>query len=124
VPPVCAAAAALFDTLKKKQKKQPQDASGNAKQLIKSITTAADCVRAISMPAIVGADVYAKVSPTSAGVFLFYSRGPWARDTNGDGAIDSYNTVNSDADSSPNAALPNPAVVAGQRVQFLNGWTS
>jgi len=90
------------------------DASGDADALLRVISAPVDATTAtpVLLPAVIGDN-------EDAGCFLFFSRGPYAFDTDGDGVIDGYNT----SDGTDAGTLANPVVTLSDgMVQFISGF--
>ncbi len=96
------------------------DCKGNARGALTTITTASDALNAATATPVV---IYPTAGEMGAGVFLVYSRGPWAHDSDGDCVADTYNTIVNWADTDASHALANPPVIPGiDNVQFLSGY--
>ncbi|MGI9211582.1 MAG: hypothetical protein ACR2HF_03850, partial [Methylococcaceae bacterium] len=96
------------------------DCKGNARGALTGISTATDALNTASATPTV---IYPTAGNISAGVFLVYSRGPWAQDSDGDCVADVYNTVVSPSDTDASHVLANPPVSLGiDAVQFLSGY--
>jgi len=96
------------------------DCKGNARGALTTITTASDALNAATATPVV---IYPTAGEMGAGVFLVYSRGPWAHDSDGDCVADTYNTIVNGADTDASHALANPPVIPGiDNVQFLSGY--
>jgi hypothetical protein len=72
-------------------------------------------VRPIAKAADVGTSAAPQLSSLTGsahggGAFFVYSRGPWGSDTNGDCAVDRYNTTSSSTDTNANNPLANPTL--------------
>ena len=90
------------------------DTNGDANTLLRVISAPADATTAtpVLLPAVLGTN-------QEAGCFLIFSRGPYAYDTNGDGAIDRYNT----SDNTDAGTVNNPVVtLSNGGVQFISGF--
>jgi|GEM_PF-3065114 len=96
------------------------DCKGNARGSLTTLTTANEALNPTATTPVI---LYPTAGYLSAGVFLVYSRGPWAQDNDGDCVADTYNTVVNGADTDASHALANPPVILGvDNVQFLSGY--
>lgn len=90
------------------------DASGDAATELRDISAPADATTATPVNFVIRVG-----SKQGAGALLVFSRGPYAYDTDGDGAIDSYNT----SDGTQTGTVHNPVVtLANGQVQFISGY--